>query len=116
MLHSNTKPLFVMIVMLFTITITAKGMSDNNWDGYLISAAQNTPSELLAEYVFQQLSKRAKNPTLIRLEQNNHLKKTFDKHKVIYVDVSNNLGQEYCVKRTQNILKLHLNQVVKNNQ
>lgn len=113
---SKTKWLIFTTLALFINSSAAKDISIDNRDTYLISAAQNTPSELLAEYVFQQLSKRAKKPNLVKLEQKNYLKKTFSKHQIIYINVSEGLKQEYCIKRRQSVLELQLKQDGKNNQ
>ncbi|WP_169514956.1 DUF4838 domain-containing protein [Arenibacter latericius] len=91
-------------------------MHNDKWDTYIISSAQNEASEQWANYVFKQLSNRATEPNLVKSAQISHQKKWTQNHRIISINVSGNIEQNYCVSRERNTLQLQLKENGKLNQ
>ena len=83
---------------------SAKTPSTLKTDVYAITSAGDAKSERWAEYLFSHLSKRTTNKAAVIMCSDSDIKNLNKNHKVIYLEMTGDLKDDYCIKHSNNLL------------
>jgi len=73
-------------------------------DVYVVTSAGDAGSERWAEYLFTHLSKRMTDTAAVIICDDSEIKKLRGNYKVIYLEMTNDLKDDYCIKHSKNQL------------
>ena len=104
MWHFNYNSILFLLLLAFPITgCSVKTCNTIKAESYVISSPGDAGSERWAEYLFQHLSKRTENKSIVILNNKQSLPKN---HINIFFELDNNLKADYQIKRLRN--QLHI--------
>src|SRR5690554_21673 len=104
MLRFNTYCSLIVLLMISSLSCSAKGGISLKAEGYALSSAQSQDSKDWAEYAFEKLQKHTENKSIIELSNNG----VPGNYKVFYFEVNSKLESDYYISHSIDTLHISI--------
>lgn len=95
----------ILLILLVVLSgCSAKTPSTLQASIYAITSVGDAKSDRWAQYLFTHLSKRATDKSTVIMCSDSEIKNLPKNHKVIYLEMTGDLKDDYCIKHSNNLL------------